>query len=110
MLWTDLPLYFFALGNGLRIVAYVPQLVRVFRAEDGARDVSCLTWSLFATANLSTVLYATLVLRDPHVTIIFLVNGVLCFAIVIATFAKRRQRREASIQTNTTSIERMLVV
>ncbi len=106
MLMADLTFYFFALGNGLRIVAYVPQLVRLFRAADGAQAVSCVTWSLFAAANLSTVLYAAIALRDPHVTIMFLINGAFCLAIVIVTFAKRQRCRGVSIHTHPVAVDR----
>src|SRR4051794_37388638 len=41
---ANLALPFFAACNGLRLVGYVPQILRVARDEGGASAVSCATW------------------------------------------------------------------
>ena len=48
----------FAVMNGGRVIAYVPQMVRVYRDPYGASAVSLMTWALFAAANVTTVWYA----------------------------------------------------
>jgi uncharacterized protein with PQ loop repeat len=91
--FADLALLFFTITNGLRIFAYVPQLIRVVRDREGAVAISYLTWSMFAVANLSTAIYAVSALHDTTVAIIFAGNTVFCLAIVVATAGRRRLRR-----------------
>ena len=48
----------FALANGGRVIAYVPQIMRVCRDPNGAAAVSVTTWIFFTAANVATVVYA----------------------------------------------------
>ena len=49
---------------GLRIVSYVPQIIRVARDRNGASAISCPTWLLWTGAHDSTAMYAATNLND----------------------------------------------
>jgi uncharacterized protein with PQ loop repeat len=80
----------FAITNGLRVVAYLPQIVRLARDQSGAAAVSCSTWILFLLSHISTVAYAALVLGDAWMTFAFAANAMCSLAIVILTLVRRR--------------------
>lgn len=79
----------FAVSNSVRVLAYVPQILRVARDRDGAAAVSCLTWLMFALSHLSTVAYALIVIEDWRMAAIFGVNLLCCLAIIGITCHKR---------------------
>jgi hypothetical protein len=89
MTLADYSLAAFALLNGGRTVAYVPQMVRVYRDPHGATAVSLTTWLLFAAANIATVAYALAVADDRLVAFVFGLNAVGCLAIVALTAVMR---------------------
>lgn len=88
---ADYSLVAFALLNGGRVAAYVPQMVRVYRDPHGARAVSVVTWTLFAAANIATVCYALTVFNDRVMAAVFALNAAGCLAIVGLTLLKRVQ-------------------
>ena len=65
----------FALLNGARVVAYMPQIICVYRDPNGAVAVSLLTWTMFTAANLATVSYALTVSCDLMVAGVFALNA-----------------------------------
>ena len=65
MTLADYSMTAFALLNGGRVIAYMPQIVCVYRDPNGAVAVSLLTWIMFTAANLATVSYALTVSRRP---------------------------------------------
>jgi len=79
----------FALMNGGRVVAYFPQMIRVYRDPHGATAVSLLTWALFTAANAATVCYALAVTDDRIIATVFSLNALGCLAIVGLTAFKR---------------------
>jgi uncharacterized protein with PQ loop repeat len=81
----------FAACNSARVLAYIPQLIRVARDQNGARAISCMTWGSFVVANSSTVAYALLVTSDWRMAAIFGANTVCCLIIVALTAYKRLQ-------------------
>jgi hypothetical protein len=92
---TEAALLLFTACNSLRVLAYVPQIVRIAHDRDGAAAISCMTWALFAVSHLSTVAYAALVLRDPTIALVFAGNTLACLAILGLTWVKRRRYRAA---------------
>lgn len=90
---TDLALMGFTLCNSARLVAYVPQIACLVRDADGARAISCTTWTLFALSHLSTIGYALTVVHDLRMAAIFGVNTLCCLGIVGLTLFKRRRAR-----------------
>jgi hypothetical protein len=80
----------FAACNGLRIVAYLPQIRKAATDENGASAISYTTWSVFLLANLSTVAYAIVNRSDWGLAACFAINAVCCLAIVAVAYCKRR--------------------
>lgn len=86
---VEITLTVFAVSNSLRVLAYVPQILRVARDRNGATAVSCLTWLMFAVSHLSTVAYALVVVEDGPMAAIFGVNMLCCLLIIALTCYKR---------------------
>jgi sorbitol-specific phosphotransferase system component IIC len=82
MTTADLPLIVFVMCNALRIAAYFPQMLKLARHPSAAASFSHPTWALFAAANLSTAVYAGVVLGD---TVLAMVNaiGAMCCGLLI---------------------------
>jgi len=85
----------FTLCNAVRALAYLPQILRIIQDPDGARAISCATWSLFAISHLTTVAYALLAVHDWTMAAVFGGNALACALIICLTLLKRRraQRR-----------------
>jgi len=81
MTLADYSMTAFALLNGGRIFAYMPQIMCVYRDRNGAEAVSLVTWAMFTAANLATVSYSLTVSSDRMVASVFALNAVCCFAI-----------------------------
>ena len=106
MTLADYSLAAFALLNGGRTVAYVPQMVRVYRDPHGATAVSLTTWLLFAAANIATVAYALAVADDRLVAFVFGLNAVGCLAIVALTAIMRaRATQRAMLAAQVASLQ-----
>ena len=76
--------------NSIRIFAYVPQLLKVTEDRNGASAISYSTWTLFFLSHLTTVAFAIFYVADLVMALIFFGNALACFAILLATFIKRR--------------------
>jgi hypothetical protein len=89
---VDLPqlsLLIFTFFSSLRIVSYVPQIVKVARDKNGASAISCMTWSLWTFANLATAFYAAINLKDRYLTAVSGVYALCCVVVILLTIAKR---------------------
>lgn len=80
--------------NTVRILAYVPQIVKAARDRNGATAISYMTWGLFALSHLTTIAYALVCLGNALMALIFLGNVAACLAIVLVTAGKRRAHRQ----------------
>ena len=81
----------FTFMNSIRIFAYVPQLLKVTEDKNGASAISYSTWTLFFLSHLTTVAFAIFYVGDLVMALIFAGNALACFAILLATFVKRRK-------------------
>jgi hypothetical protein len=81
MTLADYSMTAFALLNGGRPIAYMPQIMCVYRDRNGAEAVPLLTWAMFTAANLATVSYSLTVSNDPVIASVFALNAVCCMAI-----------------------------
>jgi hypothetical protein len=99
---AELSLVAFAVLNGGRVAAYLPQMIRVYRDPHGAAAVSVATWALFAAANIATVSYALIVAGDRVVATVFAMNAVGCLAIVAMTVWKRISCARPPLNVNVT--------
>jgi len=91
---VELAALVFTACNGVRVLAYFPQIVRLVR--EGGKGVSCLTWGGFAASNVSTVVYALVVATDWKMAAVFGVNAAFCLAIVLLVCWKRVTAKVAS--------------
>ena len=89
MTLAEFSLTAFALLNGCRIIAYFPQIARVYRDRNGATAVSLTTWIMFTAANVATVSYALVISRDAIVATIFALNAFGCLVIAVMTALRR---------------------
>jgi hypothetical protein len=87
----EVALFAFTACNALRVVAYVPQILKIARDGGGASAISYTTWGLFGASHLSTVAYALATLHDWKLAFIFSANTAACAAIVGVTLYKRRR-------------------
>jgi hypothetical protein len=88
----------FTLCNAVRALAYLPQILRIIQDPDGARAISCATWSLFAVSHLTTVVYALAAAHDPAMAAVFGGNALACAVILGLTVAKRRREQTRSAE------------
>jgi hypothetical protein len=89
MTLADYSIVAFALLNGGRVLAYVPQIISVYRCRDGAPAVSATTWFMFTAANLATASYALTVSSDLVVAGMFGLNALGCVAITTLVTLRR---------------------
>ncbi len=91
----------FAATNGLRVLAYLPQIVRLARDDSGGAGVSCCTWILFLLSNIATTAYAAMVIEDWQMTAIFSANTICSGAIAMLAIVRRHRLSPcASVITN----------
>jgi hypothetical protein len=88
---ADVTYGLFATFNAIRIVSYLPQILRVARDANGASAISYATWSLWTAANATTGFYAFVNLHDGTLALLNLLNAACCLAVIALTAAKRRR-------------------
>jgi uncharacterized protein with PQ loop repeat len=93
MTLADYSMTAFALLNGGRVLAYLPQIICIYRCRNGAAAVSLMTWLMFTAANVATVFYALAVSADFVVATVFALNALFCF--VITTLVALRRLTQA---------------
>lgn len=89
MTLADYSIGLFAVLNGARVFAYVPQILCLYHDKNGGSAVSLTTWALFAMANVATVSYALVVSHDLLVASVFSLNALGCSGIVVLIASKR---------------------
>lgn len=93
---ADMALALFTACNSVRILAYLPQILRVGRDTNGATAISYTTWVLFGFSHLSTAGYALLVVSDPLMAAVFVGNAACCLIILGLTAYKRAVHARAA--------------
>jgi hypothetical protein len=81
----------FTLANSLRVLAYVPQILKAAQDENGASAVYCSTWTLFLISHVTTIAYALVCPGDLVMAFIFLANAFACLTIIVIIVLKRRR-------------------
>jgi hypothetical protein len=81
----------FTVMNTLRILAYVPQMLKAAQDANGASAISYATWTLFLISHLTTIAYALVGLGDLVMALVFAANTLACLAIISITWVKRRR-------------------
>lgn len=85
----------YVLANTCRVASYVPQILAVWRCQDGAQSVSLVTWSYWTVSHCTAVLYAGLVIADAKLLAVSIGNLASC-AIVVALIVVRRRAASRS--------------
>jgi uncharacterized protein with PQ loop repeat len=86
----EITLALFAACNSVRVVAYIPQILKAAADKNGASSVSCTTWTLFLIAHVSTVAYALINRSDWGLAACFAGNAICCAVILAVAYWKRR--------------------
>ena len=81
----------FTVMNTLRILAYVPQMLKAAQDANGASAISYATWTLFLISHLTTIAYALVGPGDLVMALVFAANTLACLAIISITWVKRRR-------------------
>lgn len=87
---ADLSLIAFAACNILRIAAYFPQMFKLARHPGAAASFSYATWGLFAAANMSTAVYAGVVLGDKLLGAVHALSALCCGALIALALSRCR--------------------
>jgi uncharacterized protein with PQ loop repeat len=87
----EITLALFAACSSIRVVAYVPQILKAANDKNGASSISLMTWFLFLLAHVSTVAYALINRSDLWLAACFTINAVSCVAILAIAYWKRRR-------------------
>ncbi|RTL65081.1 MAG: hypothetical protein EKK41_20675 [Hyphomicrobiales bacterium] len=106
MKMSDLTLLGFLAFGSIRIVSYVPQMVRIARDANGASAISYTTWCMWTFANCTTALYAGVNLKDPFLALVSSAYALCCIAVISLTAVKRSRHRakcRASTETHATA-------
>ena len=94
---ADLTLAVFTFFNGLRFLAYVPQIAKAVKDQSGAEAFSFWTWALFLVSHASAMAYAIENQRDWTMASLFLSNALGCGIILMIAAWKRSRHRRRSI-------------
>jgi hypothetical protein len=102
---SQFTLVVFAAFNALRLISYVPQIVRIARDTNGASAISFSTWFLWTGSHLATGAYAAVNLQDLYLTLASALFAACCVVVVVLTAMKRRRVLRGSAQNlNTAAI------
>ena len=94
---ADATLAAFTVFNGLRFLAYIPQIVKAIKDQSGAEAISFGTWSLFLASHASALAYAIENQGDWKMASVFLSNALGCGMILVIAAWKRSRHRQAKV-------------
>lgn len=97
MTFADGSLAVFTFFNGLRFLAYVPQIWKATKDQSGAEAISFGTWILFLASHVSAMTYAIENQGDWKMASLFLSNSVGCAAVLLIAAWKRARHRKRSL-------------
>ena len=88
-------LVFAYMGIGLlSLLAYLPQIRKLFKSKNGASDISIETWSVWSLDAVISLLYAIFILKDIPASLIFGID--FLGALTILTLAASNKVRHGS--------------
>jgi hypothetical protein len=90
---ANITLLLFTVSSSLRVISYLPQMLRVALDRNGASAISYATWVLWTCANLATALYATVNLGDMFLAGVSSIYAACCCIVIVLTLLKRRWHR-----------------
>src|SRR5882724_10195513 len=95
---ADITLAVFSFFNTLRFLAYVPQIAKAMRDQNGAQAISFGTWGLFLVSHLSAMAYAIENQGDWTMATLFFGNALGCGLIILIAAIKRAHHRRHQIE------------
>ena len=98
MLLTILP-YLYASIALVAIAGYLPQIYKLARSHGDSGDISLLTWLIWLSTWLISLLYGMLILHDVRFCLVAAVNIAGHVAIIGLTFYNRHYRNKIKEQT-----------
>ena len=84
----------FATFSSLRVVSYLPQIMKVASDRNGASAISYSTWGLWTASNITTALYAAINLNDLFLSAVSALYATCCTIVILLTAIKRRMLRD----------------
>jgi hypothetical protein len=105
MTFADGSLAVFTFFNGLRFLAYLPQIWRASRDQSGAEAISFGTWTLFLASHASAMTYAIENQGDWKMAALFLSNSVGCAAVLLVAAWKRMRHRQRTLRADESDAE-----
>lgn len=103
MTLADASLMVFSAFSGVRLISYLPQIVRVARDTDGAAAISYTTWALWTGCHVSTGIYAAINLSDHLLAAASGLYALCCVLVIILTAGKRHRLRACRESIGTAS-------
>ena len=95
----DLLRTLYAVSGSALVLAYVPQVVAVWKCRQGAAGVSLLTWALWSGASTVSCLYAVCVVKDASYGAVTFGSALGCYSVTALCALKRvRHRRLRGVQ------------
>ncbi len=82
--------------NSIRVLSYIPQIMSVAKEKSSANAISLMTWWFWTGANITTALYALIVLKDNMLYWMSLGNSVGCLTVILIVLYKRYQYANGS--------------
>lgn len=76
--------------GAVRVLSYVPQIWAVSKERSEAKAISLITWTFWTLANLTTGLYATVVVPDMLLALMSYGNTLGCAIVVGIVMYKRK--------------------
>ena len=102
---ADITLAVFSFFNTLRFLAYVPQIAKAMRDQNGAQAISFGTWGLFLVSHLSAMAYAIENQDDWTMATLFMSNALGCGMVILIAALKRARHRRRHIEAAFEHIE-----
>jgi hypothetical protein len=99
VLKSDAAWIIFTAFSAVRMVSYVPQILRIARDSNGATAISYCTWLIWLGANASTVLYAIVNLRDAWLAFVSASYAVCRAIVIVLTVLKRVSHHRSNSQS-----------
>ena len=89
-------IFAYTLIGAISLVAYLPQILMLFKSKGGSKDVSLQTWGVWSLNGLVSLLYAVYILEDLIASLIFAVDF-LGAILILGLAASNRLRSEGYI-------------
>jgi len=81
--------WFYLVTNSARAFSYLPQILAVWRSDDGARSISLWAWTSWSISHVTAGLYGVVVAHDAYFVLISALNVAGCGAVTLVAAHRR---------------------